>query len=143
GFTPVRYPINDEVKELVRTLLGPDEPVIVTVANESDSITLLATTQRVFSIRTGATAGVTGFTVRDFTWDALTDMRLQQAALNVVIALHFQSKDGGRTAETGIKAKFAKPAVDKLMPFETNAGTAAFEAIHAVWHHKRNSVGEA
>ena len=67
-------------------------------------------------------------------------MRLQQAPLNVSIALHFQSKDNGRTAEVGQKAKFAKPAVDKLMAFETNAGTMAFEAIHTVWHwRKQNS----
>jgi hypothetical protein len=33
-----------------------------------------------------------------------------------------------------------RPAVDNLMPFETTAGTAVFEAIHSIWHHKRTSA---
>jgi hypothetical protein len=137
-FEPVRYPVNDEVKQLVREILEPNEPVIVSVANEGDTTSLLATPKRVITIRSGgATAGVTGFTMRDFTWDAITDIRMLTGALNVTITIHFQSKDGGRTAETGIKAKFAKPAIDKIMPFEISAGTAAFEAIHSVLHHKR------
>jgi hypothetical protein len=138
-FEPVRYAVNDDIKALVRDLLGPDEPVLVTVANESDSISLIATTQRIFTIRSGgATAGVTGFTTREFPWEALTDMRLQSGALNVGISLHFQSKDGGRTAEVGVRAKFGKPAVDKIMPFESAAGTTAFEAIHSLWHYRRS-----
>ena len=141
-FEPIRYPIDDEIKEVLRPLMAPDETVIVTAANEGNSITLVATNLRVMSIRSGgATAGVTGFTVRDFIYEAITDMRLQAAPLNVSIALHFQSKDNGRSAEIGQKAKFGKPATDKLMAFETNAGTMAFEAIHSVWHWKKQSAG--
>ena len=136
GFGPVRFSVDDSIKDLVREIIAPGEAVIASVANEGDTISIIATTQRIFSIRSGANAGVTGFTTREFTWDAITDMRLQQNPTNVTISLHFQSKDNGRTAEVGQKAKFAKPTVDKLMPFETNAGTAVFEAIHAVWHHK-------
>lgn len=140
-FEPVRFPIDEEIKDVLRPLMAPDEAVIVTASNEGNSISLIATTQRVFTIRSGGpTAGVTGFTTRDFTYEAITDMRLQQAPLNVSIALHFQSKDGGRTAEVGQKAKFGKPAVDKLMAFETNAGTLAFEAIHTIWHWKKQAA---
>jgi hypothetical protein len=39
----------------------------------------------------------------------------------------------------GRRAAFGKPAVDNLTPFETNAGTQAFEAIHSVWHYKKNA----
>ncbi|HEX8552456.1 MAG TPA: hypothetical protein VF681_12985 [Abditibacteriaceae bacterium] len=135
GFKPVRFPVNDDIKQLVREIIEPGEAIIACVANEGDTIALLATNRRVLTIRSGANAGVTGFTTRDFTWEALTDMRLQSNPTNVAISLHFQSKDNGRTAEVGQKAKFAKPAIDKVMPFETNAGTQVFEAIHAVWHH--------
>jgi hypothetical protein len=40
----------------------------------------------------------------------------------------------------GRRAGFGKPAVDNLTPFETHAGTQAFEAIHAVWHYKKNTA---
>ena len=139
-FEPVRFPIDDEIKDVLRPLLEPGEAVIVTATNEGNAITLIATNKRIFTVRSGgANAGVTGFTTREFLYEAITDMRLQSAPLNVSIALHFQSKDNGRTAEIGQKAKFAKPAVDKLMAFESNSGTLAFEAIHTIWHWKRQN----
>lgn len=136
GFGPVRYPIADDVKEVVRDLLGPDEPVVVSIANEGDSIAIIATPRRLFSVRTGAMAGVTGFNVREFPWDGITNMVLQQAALNVKIVISFRTSDG-RTVEVGRRAALGKPAADNLMPFESAAGTQAFEAIRAIWHHMR------
>lgn len=136
GFQPVRHAIGDDVKSLIRDLLRPNEPVIVSIANEGNTISLIATPQRVFSVRTGATAGVTGFNVREFPWEGIADLRLQAMPLNVKIAVHFRTSDG-RTVEVGRRAAMGKPAVDNLMPFETAAGTAAFEAIHGIWHYKR------
>jgi hypothetical protein len=137
GFRPVCFPISDEVKDLIRDMLGPGEPVILTVSNEGDSISIVATPQRLFTIRTGLTAGITGFTVREFPWEGITDVRLQAAALNVKIALYFKTKDG-RTVEVGRRAILGKSAIDNLTPFETNAGTHVFDAIHSIWHHKKS-----
>ncbi len=137
GFIPARFPIADDVKELIRDMLQAGEPVIVTLTNEGNSISLVATPQRVFSIRSGMGAGVTGYTVREFPWEGITDLRLQASALNVKISIHFKSSDG-RTVAVGRRAAFGKPAVDNLTPFETNAGTQVFEAIHSVWHYKKN-----
>jgi hypothetical protein len=139
GFTPARFPIADDVKDLIRDMLEQGEPVIVTLSNEGNSISLVATSQRVFSIRSGLVAGVTGYTVREFPWEGISDLRLQASALNVKISIHFKSSDG-RTVAVGRRAAFGKPAVDNLTPFETHAGTQAFEAIHAVWHYKKNTV---
>jgi len=138
GFAPARYAISDGVKEVVRDLLGADEPVVVTLANEGDSISLVATPKRLFSIRSGMGAGVTGFNVREFPWDGIADLRLQASSLNVKIAIHFKTVDG-RIVEVGRRAALGKPAVDNLTPFEPSAGTQAFEAIHAIWHHKRGT----
>ncbi|HEX8237359.1 MAG TPA: hypothetical protein VF600_15470 [Abditibacteriaceae bacterium] len=138
GFSPARFPIAEDVKELLRDMLRPGEPVIVTLGNEGNSIFIVATPQRVFSIRSGLVAGITGFTVREFPWEGISDLRLQAAALNVKIAIHFKSTDG-RTVEVGRRAALAKSAVDNLAPFETHAGTQAFEAIHTVWHYKKNA----
>src|SRR4028119_1290101 len=103
GLMPARFPIADDVKDLIRDMLSPGEPVIVTLSNEGNSISLVATSQRVFSIRSGLVAGVTGFTVREFPWEGISDLRLQAAALNVKISIHFKSTDG-RTVEVGRRA---------------------------------------
>ena len=138
-FVPARFPIGDEEKELIRGMLGAGEPVLVTLANESNTTTIVATLARLFTIRSGQGAGVTGFTVREFPWAAISDMRLQQMGTNIKMAVHFKSRDNGRTAELGAKAGFAKDAVDELKPFESNAGTQCFEAIHTLWHTLKNA----
>ncbi|MBV9468374.1 MAG: hypothetical protein JO316_02225 [Abitibacteriaceae bacterium] len=136
GFQPVRYAVSDEVKEVVRSLLQPNEPVIVSIANEGNTISLVATPYRLFSIRSGGiVAGVTGANVREFPWAGITNMVLQQAALNVKIVLHFKSSNG-RDVEVGQRARLAKAATDNLMPFESAAGAEAFQAIYNVWQHR-------
>jgi hypothetical protein len=35
GWKPIRFPIADQVKDVVRGVLAPGEPAIVTLANES------------------------------------------------------------------------------------------------------------
>lgn len=135
GFAPIRFPISQQVKDVVRDLLGANDPVIISLSNESDTIAIIATPQRLLTARTGATAGVTGCTIRDFPYEAITNLTLQQAALNVKISIGFRSADG-RTPEVGVRARMGKPTVEHLMPFETNAGTQVFEALHAIWTHK-------
>ena len=39
GFEPVRQPIPDAAKQVLLPMLSADEPVLVMIANEGDSIT--------------------------------------------------------------------------------------------------------
>lgn len=136
-FEPVRLPIPDEAKQVLRPMLSADEPVLVTISNEGDSISLVATPLRVLSVKTGsAQAGVTGATVKEYPYEGITDMKIQSAAINVKIALHFKTTNKGLTVETGHRAKLAKDHVDNLMPFESTAGAEAFKAIYDIWVHK-------
>jgi hypothetical protein len=134
AFEPARFPIPDGVKDVLRDLLTANEPVLVSIANEGDTIIVVATTQRFFSVRAGTVggAGVTGFNVREYPWEGVTNLTLQQPALNCAIVVHFKSNDG-KTVETGRRAKLAKDATEKLMPFELNAGTQAFNAAYQLW----------
>ena len=136
-FDPVRYPIPDAAKAVVRPLLGSNEPVLVTLSNEGDSISLIATPLRILAVKTGdVQAGATGASVKEYPYEGITDMKIQSAAINVKIALHFKSTNNGRTVEVGQRARLAKDHVDNLMPFESAAGQQAFEAIQAIWVHK-------
>ena len=136
GFKPLRFPIADAVKDVARSVVEPGEAVIVTIANENGNVTLLATTNRVITIKSGDSgAGVTGFQTKEYPWEGITNLVLQPSPLNVVIQIHYKTNSGG-TVEVGRRARMGKDASDKVMPFDTENGTAAFEALHAVWHHK-------
>lgn len=136
-FEPVRLPIPEDAKFALRPMLTADEPVLVTISNEGDTISIVATSQRIFSVKTGgANAGATGATVKEYPYEGITDMKIQSAAINVKIALHFKTTNGGRTVEVGHRAKLAKDHVDNLMPFESTAGAEAFKAIYDLWVHK-------
>jgi hypothetical protein len=137
GFEPVRLPISDDAKQALRPLLGANEPVLVMISNEGDSIALIATPLRVLSVKTGGVqAGATGASVKEYPYEGITDMKIQSAAINVKIALHFKTTNNGRTVEVGLRAKLAKDHVDNLMPFESTAGAEAFKAIYDIWVHK-------
>ena len=137
GFEPVRFPIPDAAKEAVRPLLSASEPVIVMLSNEGDSISLIATPLRVLVVKTGEQqAGATGASIKEFPYEGIADMKIQSAAINVKISLHFKSTNNGRTIEVGQRAKLAKDHVDNLMPFESMAGAQAFKAIYDVWVHR-------
>ena len=136
-FEPIRYAIPALAVYVVRPLLEADEPVLVTVSNEGDSISIVATPTRLFSIKTGGSqAGVTGATVKEYPYEGVTDLKIQSAAINVKIVVHFKSTNNGRTVETGHRAKMAKDSTDNLMPFESTAGAQAFKAIYDVWVSK-------
>jgi hypothetical protein len=138
GFRPVLFPISPDVKDLLREMLGASEPAVVTLSNVEGSIFLVATPQRLFTVRSGQGAGITGFNVKEFPWEGLTDLRLQSAGVSSKIALHYKSNDG-RTVEIGRRAALAKAASDNLTPFDPSQAAPAFEAIQTIWAHKRNS----
>jgi hypothetical protein len=136
-FEPVRLPISDDAKQALRPMLSAQEPVLVTISNEGDSIALVATPLRILSVKTGGTqAGATGASVKEYPYEGITDMKIQSAAINVKIALHFKTTNNGRTVEVGLRAKLAKDHVDNLMPFESTGGAEAFKAIYDIWVHK-------
>ena len=136
-FEPVRTPIPEEAKQVLRPMLEANEPVLVTISNEGNSITLIATPLRVLSVKTGgAQAGATGASVKEYPYEGITDMKIQSAAINVKIALHFKTTNNGRTVEVGHRAKLAKDHVDNIMPFESVGGAEAFKAIYDIWVHK-------
>lgn len=139
GFRPVLHPLPDEIKNLMREKLRADEAVIACVANVEDTISLVATTSRVFVVRTGPTAGVTGFQAREYSWEAIADLKLQTNPSNVKISISYHSRDG-KTAESGPRAHQYKIQSDDITPLETLAGTQAFENLHAAWHYKRGNA---
>lgn len=138
GFRPVVAPLPDDVKELMRGVLRAGEPVVAALGNEGDSIFVIATPQRLFRLKRGAAAGVTGWNLQDYEWLAITDLRLKTASINVGITVSFHSRDG-RTPESGPRARQWKLCTDTLTPFETARGSQLFEAIQSIWVHKTHS----
>jgi hypothetical protein len=138
GFTPVLMPLPDEVKAALRPLLQPNEPVIISLTNEGNSVHLVATTERLFTVRSGMTAGTGGMSVREYSWAAIADLKMLQSPLNVKITISFHSRDG-KKPESGPRAKQWKLHTDQVMPFETARGAQAFEALQNVWIHKTRS----
>lgn len=136
-FVPVRFPISDAVKNVVRPLLGANEPVIVSLTNDEDAITLLATPERVFAVKIGGlSAGAQGVTVREFPWEGLTNIVVTPLSFQLKVALHFRSSNG-RTVEVGRRAQMGKPAVENLAGFDAEKGGQACAAIISIWNHKR------
>jgi hypothetical protein len=143
GFAPVRYPIPDAVKDVVRGVLAPGEPVVVTLANEGGTISVIATPQRLITVKSGATgAGVTGFNTKEFPWEAITNLIFVPVSINCKFSICYKSTGGGKV-ETGLRAKMGKDAKDDVMPFENAAGEEAFQAIYAIWHHKMMQLQQA
>jgi hypothetical protein len=140
GFAPVRFPITDEVKEVVRRILEPDEAVIATIANESGTVSIVATNQSLITVKSGDMgATATGVQTKEYLWEAIENLVLQPGSLNVAIQIHYKTSGGGKV-EIGRRAKMGRDAVDKVMPFHTENGTAVFEALHTVWEHKRTTM---
>ena len=138
-FVPVCYPVSDEVKAIVRPLLGAAEPVIISLTNDEDAIALLATPDRVLSVKIGGlSAGATGVAVREFPWDGLTEIVATQLGLQMKLALHFRTSNG-RTVEVGRRAHLGKPAVENLAGFDAETGHAVCAALLLVWNHKRQT----
>jgi len=136
-FQPVRFDIMDDVKSVMRDVLNTNEPVIVSLTNRSGTITLLATPQRFFSVKTGelSGAGVTGCLVKEYPWAGINRLVGQQAATNLRIAIHYRTSNG-TDVEVGRRAAMGKPAVDTLTPFDLEKGRQALDAIIVIWQSK-------
>ena len=142
-FSPVRYALSDEAKNAIRPLLNPNEPVVVSLANEGDTVTIVATPQRVFVVKTGALgAGASGTNVREFPFEGIFDIVKRPQTHNLTLAIHYRSNDGKRV-EVGRRALLARERVENLMPFEIAAGEDVFRALLQIWNWKRAQNGDS
>lgn len=136
-FVPARYAISDEVKAALRPLLVAGEPVVVSIANESDTVSLVATPKRLFTVKTGALgSGAAGIAIREYPWQGVFDIVQTPMTHNLKIAVHFRSNNG-KVVEVGRRAMLAKPAVENLMPFENQSGSEVFRALLQLWNFHR------
>jgi len=137
-FQPVRFPVSDDVREILRGALQSGEPVIISITNRPGAIALLATPSRIFYLKMGGLSGVgvTGCKMKEFPWEGITNLIAQQGADNLKIAVHYRTSNGSNV-EVGQRAALAKPAVDHLAAFDLEKGMQAFNALHSVWQHKR------
>lgn len=139
-FVPVRFAIADEIKQLLRPMLGAGEPAVVTLANIEGVVTLVGTPQRLFVVRSGeASAGVTGFSSREFPWLSVTKLTLAHGGQSVKLMVGFRTSNG-RTAEVGRRAAMGRDAVENALGFDSAQGNAAFGALHQIWQHVRQSA---
>lgn len=137
GFAPVRFPIADDVKEIVRRILEPGEAVIATIANQSGTVSIIATNNSLITVKSGDMgAGAIGVQTKEYLWEAIENLVLQPGSLNIAIQIHYKTSGGGKV-EIGRRAKMGRDAMDKVMPFDSENGAAVFEALHAVWSYKR------
>lgn len=136
-FSPARFTISDEVKAALRARLTPGDPVVISIANESDTVSIVATPGCLWTVKTGSLgAGAAGVSIREYPWEGLTNIVQTPMTHNLKIALHFRSNDG-RTVEVGRRAMLAKPAVENLMPFESEAGAEVCRALLQIWNTRR------
>jgi hypothetical protein len=135
-FLPARYAISDEVKNALRGIIS-GEPVLVSIANEGDTVSIVATPNRLFTIKTSQLgAGAAGASVREYPWEGVFDLVMTPMTHNLKIAVHFRTVDG-RKPEVGRRAALGKPAIENLMPFESVAGAEVFRALLQLWNTKR------
>ncbi len=143
NFVPVRYTISDDAKNALRSVLQASESVIVSIANEDDTVSIVATPQRLFAVKTAQYGvGAAGVSVKEFPWAGVFDIVMAPMTLNLEIAVHYRSNDG-RKAEVGRRAMLAKPAVENLMPFELVAGEEVFRALLQIWNSSRAEADNA
>jgi hypothetical protein len=139
-FVPARYMISDEVKAALRPLLNAGEPVLVSIANESDTVSIVATPQRLFTVKTGALgSGAAGIAIREYPWLGVFDIVQTPMTHSLKIAVHFRSNNG-KVVEVGRRALLAKPAVENLMPFENQSGSEVCRALLQLWNLARASA---
>jgi len=138
AFAPLRFEIPDAAKEAARRELHAGEPVIVSIANEDDVITLLATPERLLSIRLqemGVHAGQPQF--KTFPWDGIFDITLRPQSERVSLVIAYRSSDNGKTVEVGKRAILGKEKQDVFAPFIKEEGEAVFRALLQVWNWKK------
>lgn len=139
-FSPVRFPIPDEAKAVVRPLLGSAEPVIISLANDEDALILVGTPQRLLVVKLNALgAGAAGVKVREFPWQGIARIVATPLSFQLKIALHYRTSNNGRTVEVGRRAKLGDAAVENLAGFDLESGNAALAAMLQIWESKRET----
>ena len=140
GFAPVRYPIPDDAKIAVRAVLGADEPVLVSLANEENLVSILATPGRILSVRAqelGVGAGRAQ--VKSFPFPGVFDLTLRPQTHSATIVIEYRTSDGGKTVEIGRRALLGKARSDTFLGFPKIESEEAFRALLQLWNWKRAS----
>ena len=136
-FQPVRFAIPDSAKGAIRSVLGANEPVIVSLTNDEELISLVATPGRVLSVRTqeiGIGAGTSQ--VKPFPWPGIFNLTLRPQPLIVSLVIEYRTSDNGKTVEIGRRAMLGKPKADTFTGFSKEQGEAAFTALTQLWKWK-------
>lgn len=137
AFQPVRFAIPDAAKTAVRSVLGANEPVIVSLTNDEELVALVGTPGRIISIRTqemGVSAG--NSQVKSFPWPGIFNLTLRPQPLIVSLVIEYRTSDNGKTVEIGRRAGLAKPKADTFAGFSREQGEAAFDALTLLWRWK-------
>ncbi|RYX85293.1 hypothetical protein EON83_06775 [bacterium] len=138
GFAPVRFDVPEEAKNAVRSVLGANEPVIVSLTNDEELVSLVATPGRILSVRTqeiGISAG--NSQVKTFPYPGIFNLTLRPQPLIVSFVLEYRTSVNGKTVEIGRRAALGKPKADTLTGFSREQGEAAFNALVALWKWKK------
>jgi hypothetical protein len=142
-FVPVRYDIPDEAKNALRGLLSAEEPVVITLANEEQTATLVGTTKRLFVAKTGqmgtSAMGVNvaaTANIREFPWEGIANLTLTPMTSIAKFTIGYRTSNG-KTVEVGVRARMGKPAVEHIAGFESAAAQQAYRAMLQIWHSKR------
>lgn len=137
-FAPARFPVSDAAKNAVRPVLGANEPVIVSLQNDDEVVSILATPGRILVVRvqeTGIAAG--GATVKSFPWPGVFELTMRPQAFNVSLVIEYRTSDNGKTVEIGRRALLGKAKSDILAGFPKEEGEAVFQALLQLWNWKR------
>ncbi len=137
-FQPVRFAIPDDAKNALRPVLGANEPVIISLTNDEELVSLVATPGRILSLRTqeiGVSAG--NAQVKAFPYPAIFNLTLRPQPLIVSLVIEYRTSDNGKTVEIGRRALLAKPKADTLTGFSKEQGEAAFNALTLLWNWKK------
>lgn len=137
-FAPVRFAIPDDAKNALRAVLGANEPVIVSLTNDEELVSLVATPGRILTLRTqeiGVSAGTSQ--VKAFPYPGIFNLTLRPQPLIVSLVIEYRTSDNGKTVEIGRRALLAKPKSDTLTGFSKEQGEAAFAALTQLWNWKK------
>lgn len=147
-FAPVRYAIPDEAKNALRGRVTAEDPILVTLSNEGQTASLVATANRLFVIKTGQMGMNTlggsvtpSAQIREFPWEGVTHFTMTPMTYNVKFTLSYRTSNG-KTVEVGIRARMGKPASEHVAAFETVAAEEAFAALTQLWNLKRTASTE-
>ena len=137
-FQPARFAISDAAKNAVRPVLGANEPIIVSLQNEDEILSILATPGRILTVRAqevGIAAG--SAIVKSFPWPGVWDLTMRPQAFSVSLVIEYRTSDNGKTVEIGRRAVLAKEKSDVFAGFPKEEGEAVFKTLLQLWNWKR------